>query len=46
MYDLGIYIYTKTIKKGILDGLIYKFKKELLSFKDVYWNRQTIKILM
>jgi hypothetical protein len=36
MRNLGIYIYTKAIKKGILDRLIYKFKKELLSFKDIY----------
>ena len=36
MRNLGIYIYAKAIKKGILDGLTRKFKKELLAFKDVY----------
>ncbi len=32
MRDLGIYIYIKVIKKGILDRLIYKFKKGAVSF--------------
>jgi len=36
MRDLGTHIYAKVIKKGILDGLTRKFKKELLAFKDVY----------
>ena len=36
MRNLGIYIYVKAIKKGILDRLTRKFKKELLAFKDVY----------
>jgi hypothetical protein len=36
MRNLEIYIYVKVIKKGILDRLTRKFKKELLAFKDVY----------
>jgi hypothetical protein len=36
MCNLGIYIYAKVIKKGILDRLTRKFKKELLAFKDIY----------
>jgi len=36
MRDLGTYIYVKVIKKGILNVLTRKFKKELLFFKDVY----------